>query len=255
MDNWKFFAVGVGAGLGAATLLGGLYWGLRKRPFNKRNKGTRCVDQETVMSYLNEHNIEDATLSQLRKMSIAHAEGKMTSLVDNGKLLTLLCKSIKAKKVLDVGVFTGCSAYAMALGLSEDGKVIACDVSEEFANLGRPYWEQGGVASKIDLRIQPATKTLQELLDDGEEGTFDLMFIDADKPNYPTYFELGMKVLRSGGVFVVDNAIWHGRVADKSTTDEDTVSIRKTNSLMRDDPGVDFLLLDIADGIGLAVKL
>ena len=248
-DFWKLTGA-FAAGVGAATVLGGLYLLGRRR---------RCksfsVQGVALEEYLSQHNIEDATLSQLREMSVAHAKGMMTSRVENGKLLTLLCKSIKAEKVLDVGVFTGCSAYAMALGLPEDGKVIACDVSEEFTSLGRPYWEQGGVADKIDLRIQPATKTLQEFINNGEEGTFDLMFIDADKQNYPTYFELGMKLLRPGGLFVVDNTLWSGAVADKSKTDEETVAIRKMNSLMRDDPRVDFLMINVADGVGLAVKL
>ncbi len=253
MNDYLKLTAAFAAGIGAATVLGGLYLFRRRR--QTKGSALRYVDEKTLNAYLLQHNVEDATLSQLREMSVAHAHGNMTSCVENGKLLTLLCRNIKAKKVLDVGVFTGCSAYAMALGLPEDGKVIACDVSEEYANLGRPYWEQGGMATKIDLRIQPATKTLQEFIDNGEEGTFDMMFIDADKQSYPTYFELGMKLLRTGGVFVVDNALWHGAVLDNSITDEHTVAIRKINSLMRDDPRVDFLLLNVTDGVGLAIKL
>ena len=201
------------------------------------------------------HNLEDQTLTELREMSLAHRRGKMTSAVTSGKLLTFLCRTIEAKKVLDVGVFTGVSSYAMALALPEDGKVIACDISEQYAALGRPYWEKGGVAGKIDLRIKPAVETLQELIDAGEEGTFDIMFIDADKRSYPKYFELGMKLLRTGGIFVIDNALWGKQVADPSKQDNDTEGIREINRRMRDDPRVDYFLLDICDGTGIGQKL
>ncbi len=206
-------------------------------------------------AYVRSHNPEDDTLCQLRKMSVGLDGGRMATNPVTGKLLTFLCKSINAKKVIDIGVFTGCSSFAMALVLPEGGKVIACDISTESTDLGRPYWEQGGIAEKVDLRIQPATNTLQELLDKGEGETFDFIFIDADKINYPTYFDLGVKLLRSGGMFLVDNAIWSGRVADPSETDEDTIAIRKINALMRDDPRVDYVLMDLADGLGLARKL
>ena len=179
----------------------------------------------------------------------------MTSDIETGKLLTLLCRTVSAKKVLDIGVFMGCSAFSLALGVSEGGKVIACDVSEDYASLGRPFWEQGGVAGKIDLRIQDASKTLQELIDGGEGETFDMMFIDADKVNYPKYYEFGLQLLRTGGLLVVDNAIWGKRIIDDSLTDEDTVSIRKINDIMKNDRRVDFLLLNVSDGIGIAQKL
>ena len=205
--------------------------------------------------YLVSHNKEDQGLSKLRQMSLTHTDGKMTTATESGKLLTFLVRTLKAKKVIDVGVFTGCSAYAMALALPADGKVIACDVSEEYTSLGWPYWEEGGVAEKIDLRIQPATDTLQQLIDNGEEGTFDFIFIDADKPNYPKYYELGMKLLRVGGIIMVDNALWHGEAANESSTDESTLAIRKINQLMRDDDRVDFVLTTVGDGTGLAQKL
>lgn len=252
-SDWKSAALVAGV---SAAVLGGLYLGFRV------SRGRRHTDSEKdfnkrgpLADYMRSHNTENATLSQLRELSVAHRDGGMTTGVESGKLLTFLCRSIQAKKVLDIGVFTGCSSFAMALALPQDGKVIACDVSEDYANLGRPYWEQGGVSAKINLRIQPATKTLQELIDSGEEETFDLIFIDADKHNYATYFELGMKLLRTGGIFVVDNALWGGLVADNSVTDKNTVGIRKINDIMRDDPRVDFLLLNVSDGTGLAQKL
>ena len=179
----------------------------------------------------------------------------MTSPIEVGKLLTILVKSLNSKKVIDIGVFTGCSAFAMALGLPEGCRVVACDISEEFTSLGKPYWTEGGVSDKIDLRVQPATKTLQQLIDGGESGTYDLLFIDADKANYVKYYELGLQLLRTGGLVVVDNALWDGRVANPQVQDPDTAAIRKLNETMKRDTRVDFVLLNIADGIGIAQKL
>ena len=143
----------------------------------------------------------------------------------------------------------------MALGLAEGGKVLACDISEEFTSLGRPYWVEGGVADKIDLRLQPAVKTLRELLDQGEAGSFDLVFIDADKQHYGDYFDLAMQLLRIGGLVVVDNALWHGKVADPAEQDLDTCAIRSLNTAMASSARVDFVLLNLADGIGIGQKM
>ena len=204
--------------------------------------------------YILELNSEDIVLRDLRLLSCQQKRGNMTTSVQSGKLLTFLCRNLNAKKVLDVGLFTGCSAYAMALGLPDDGKVIACDISQEYADIGIPYWERGGVAGKIDLRIAPAINTMRELVEH-EEGTFDVVFVDADKPNYPNYYELGIKLLRKGGVFVVDNAMWNGRVVDQSNNEASTVAIRCLNELMSSDPQVEYMMLHFADGTGLAQKL
>lgn len=205
--------------------------------------------------YVTNHNPEDQVLAELRAMSLKHQWGTMTTFVEGTKLLTFYSRMLSAKKCLDIGVFTGCSAYAMALGLPDDGRVVACDVSEEYASLGKPFWERGGVSGKIDLRLQPAAQTLQELIDNGEAGSYDMMFIDADKENYGVYYEMGMELLRKGGMIVVDNALWNGKVADADNQTEETVAIRELNKKMRDDPRVDYMLLNIADGVGIARKL
>lgn len=251
--DWKLVGLAA-AGVGAVSFVGGLYAGYK---IARRPKSRKAKEEENLplKRYLQDHNTENATLSQLREMSRAHSRGRLTTRMEVTKLLSLICGAMKAEKCLDIGVFTGCSSFAMALSLPKDGKVIACDVSEEFANLGLPYWEQEGLSKKIDLRIQPATTTLQELIDNGEEGTFDVMFIDADKNNYPNYFQLGVKLLRAGGMILVDNALWNNAVVDASDTESGTVSIRSMNDLMRDDPRVEFLLLDICDGVGVAQKL
>ncbi len=253
-DNWKCCvpaAVVGGAGLAA---LGFMYMRYR------RNKTASYVGKSWWLSdplnvYVRNHNVDDQVLGELRVMSTKLEQGVMTTSVESCKLLTFYVRALNAKKCLDVGVFTGCSAFAMALGLPDEGKVIACDISEEFTSLGKPFWERGGVSGKIDLRLQPATQTLQELIDNGETGTFDLMFIDADKDNYGVYYELGMELLRKGGLVVVDNALWSGQVADPANTSKATVSIRELNKKMRDDPRVEYLLLNIADGTGIAQKL
>lgn len=257
--DWKWkVLIGAGAAAGFGCLyLGYRYWRsqslFRQAGQSLRGKSYEKSDPLTV--YVAGHNTENAVLSQLRTLSVGHQKGIMTSPVEVGKLLTILTRALNARKAIDVGVFTGCSAFAMALALPDGCKVVACDVSEEYTTLGKPYWVSGGVADKIDLRIQPAAKTLQELLDNGEEGTYDLVFIDADKPSYQQYCELGLKLLRPGGLIVIDNALWSGRVVDPKIQDANTTAVRGLNESLKNDTRVDFLLLNLADGIGIVQKL
>ena len=249
--DWQTFGVGVAAGLATAGTVAAM---LR---LYQRGKGGRLWwlgkfynSKGPLTLYINSQNKENEVLSRLRALTL----GFMTTGSDVGKLLTTLTRSLGAKKVIDVGVFTGCSSFAMALALPEGGKVVACDVSAKYAAIGRPYWVEGGVDDKIDLQIGPATDTLQELLDGGEGGSFDLVFIDADKENYPMYYELGLQLLRRGGLIVVDNAIWRGLLVDPSVHDEETEGIRVLNSRMKSDPRVDYVLLTVSDGVGIACK-
>ena len=212
---------------------------------------------DPIFRYLLQHNIEDPGLARLREFTLTVPHCTMATPVEEGCLLTILCKAIGARKVIDIGVFTGCSAYAMALGLPTGGKVIACDVDFDIPKRGQPFWEEGGVADKIDLRIQPAADTLQELVDNGEEGTYDMVFIDADKPSYPAYYRYALKLLRVGGLIFVDNALGYGediRVYDDSCTDNSIEQIRTINRMMRDDERVDFVLLDFSQGVGIGLK-
>ena len=253
--DWKTLGLGVVAGLAAAgTLMAGYRLVRGESTQQKYHLRKSFLDTDPRSEYVNSHNTENAVLSQLRSVTLKHARGRMTSGLDVGKLLTVLTKSLGARKVIDVGMFTGCSAYSMALGLPEGGKVVACDVVEEYTSIGKPFWAEGGVAGKIDLRIQPATKTLQDLIDNGEAGTFDLIFIDADKENYVQYYEMSIKLLRQGGVVVVDNALWQGKVADRSNVDTSTVCIRELNTRMKTDTRVSFVLLDVSDGLGIVCK-
>ncbi|GAC1387739.1 MAG: class I SAM-dependent methyltransferase [Vulcanimicrobiaceae bacterium] len=171
---------------------------------------------------------------------------------DQGQFMALLAMVIGAKKCLEVGVFTGYSALAVALVLPRGGKIIACDVSEEFTAIGKRYWEEAGVAHQIDLRLGPALKTLDTLLSGPHD--FDFAFIDADKANYDGYYERCLKLLRKGGVIAVDNVLWGGDVNDPSKNDEDTTALRALNEKIGKDERVDMSMLPLGDGVTLVRK-
>jgi len=173
---------------------------------------------------------------------------------DQGQFLQLLVQLIRAKKTLEVGVFTGYSALWVAAALPDEGKIVACDVSEEYTAVARRYWKEAGVDHKIDLRLRPALETLDELLAQGGASTFDFAFIDADKSNYDNYYERALQLIRTGGLIAVDNTIWSGRVADPNESDTDTVAIRKLNEKLHRDERVALSMLTVGDGLTLAMK-
>lgn len=173
---------------------------------------------------------------------------------EQGGFMALLMKILGAKQTIEVGTFTGYSALVVAEALPDDGRVVACDISQEWTSIGKPYWVEAGVDHKIELHIRPATETLRELIDKGEKGTFDFAFIDADKPNYNTYYELCYQLLRQGGIIAVDNVLWGGRAADPRANDPSTTSIRSVNEKIRKDSRVEATMLPIGDGLTLAVK-
>lgn len=191
---------------------------------------------------------------RLREETAVLAQGRMQISLEQGRLMGLLVQATGARRIIEVGTFTGYSALVMAQALPADGKIIACDVSEEWTAIGKRYWHEAGVAGKIDLRIAPAIETLEALIADGQSGTFDFVFIDADKSNYQKYYEAALKLLRVGGMIGVDNTLWGGRVADKEVTDEDTVAIRELNAKMHSDPRVFVSVIPIGDGFSLALK-
>jgi len=174
---------------------------------------------------------------------------------DQGAFLAMLVNLVGAKKTIEVGVFTGYSALSVALALPPEGRVIACDVSEEWTAKARGYWAEAGVDHKIDLRLAPATETLNELLDAGGAGEHDFAFIDADKTGYDSYYENCLKLLRPGGLIAIDNVLWAGNVIKNDADDEDTIAIRAINEKVHGDPRVDPCLVSIGDGVMLARKL
>ena len=183
---------------------------------------------------------ETATLGGIAQMQIAP---------EQGAFMTILTRAIGARLAVEVGTFTGYSALSIAKGLPDDGRLVCCDVSEEWTSIARRHWEAAGVAHKIDLRIGPAAETLRDL-----DEPWDLAFIDADKGNYATYYERALELLRPGGLIAVDNTLWSGRVADPSVDDPDTAAIRAFNETVHRDERVDLSLLTVGDGLTLALK-
>lgn len=197
---------------------------------------------------------EPDVLKELRAETAPMAEAGMQIGPDQGQFMAFLVKAIAAKKCLEVGVFTGYSSTAVALALPDDGTIIACDVSEEFTSVARKYWARAGVEGKIELRLGPASETLEAMVADGESGTFDFAFIDADKLNYVAYYECILALLRKGGVLAADNVLWSGKVADLNEMDENTSAIRQFNEHLRRDERIDLCMVPIGDGLTLARK-
>lgn len=197
---------------------------------------------------------EPDVLRRLREETARHPQAEMQIAPEQGQFMGLLARLIGARKCLEVGVFTGYSALAVALALPYDGRLVACDVSEEFTSIGRRYWREAGVEPLIRLELGPALETLDALLADGEGSTFDFAFIDADKPNYAHYVERTLALLRPGGLMAIDNVLWSGKVADPSVHDPDTDAIRALNEQLLGDDRIDLSLLPVGDGLTLARK-
>ena len=169
--------------------------------------------------------------------------------------MRFLAGLIGTRHAIEVGVFTGYSALSVALALPEDGQLIACDVSEEWTSIARRYWSEAGVEPKIQLRLGPALDTLEALIRDGRDGTFDFAFIDADKTNYDQYYERCLELLRPGGLVLADNVLWSGQVADERDRSDDTSALRAFNAKLRDDVRIDLCMLPVGDGLTIARKL
>jgi caffeoyl-CoA O-methyltransferase len=213
------------------------------------------VLDDTLYAYLISVSLREAdVLRRLREETAKIPQHNMQIAPEQGQFMALLVELISARRCLEVGTFTGYSSLAVALALPPDGRLIACDISEEFTDRAKPFWKEAGVAEKIDLRLGPALDTLDALLDGGEAGTFDFAFIDADKVNYQGYFQRAFELIRPGGLIAVDNVLWKGAVADPARNDEDTEAIRAFNDQLSDDPRISLSLVPIADGLTLARK-
>jgi len=197
---------------------------------------------------------EPDVLRRLREETANHPMVSMQISPEQGQFMALLVAMLNARRTLEIGVFTGYSSLAVALALPEDGRVIACDVSEEFTSIARRYWREAGVERKIDLRLRPAVQTLDDLIALGHGGGFDFAFIDADKANYANYYERCLTLIRPGGLIAVDNVLWSGKVADPSVDDEDTRAIRAFNLKLKTDDRIWLSMLPIRDGVTLACK-
>ena len=197
---------------------------------------------------------EPDILASLREETAKHPMGKMQIAPEQGQFMELLVQLMGARKTLEIGAFTGYSSLCVALALPPNGQIIACDVSEEDTAIARRYWEAAGVANKISLQLGPAINTLDKLIAEGQAGTFDFAFIDADKENYEAYFERALQLVRNGGLIIIDNVLWSGLVVDPQVQDTSTVAIRNFNDKLRNDPRVTLSVVPIADGLTLALK-
>ncbi len=227
---------------------------LRKMPaMRKSDLGI----SDALYDYLLDVSLREAdVLFRLREETARMPGAGKQITPDQGQFMALLVELAGARRTLEVGVFTGYSSLAVSLALPADGRIVACDVSEEWTAIARRYWAEAGVADKIDLRLAPALDTLDALIAAGEVGTFDFAFIDADKETYADYYERTLELLRPGGLVCIDNVLWGGKVVEPAISDDDfsTLAIRAFNEKLANDTRISLSLLSIADGLTLARK-
>lgn len=217
---------------------------------------TRTLNlDERTHAYLLANSVrEPAILARLRAETARLSAARMQISPEQGQFMALLVKLLGARRCLEVGTFTGYSALACALALPADGRLIALDVSEEWTAVGRRYWDEAGVGDRIELRLGPAGDSLRQLRREGMDGSFDFMFIDADKTGYADYVEQGCRLVRGGGLIAIDNVLWGGSVADPADQEPDTVALRALNAALKDDRRFDLSMVPIGDGLTLLRK-
>lgn len=215
---------------------------------------TLNMSDELYEYYRNHAYRENPILSKLREQTATMSMGNMQIAPEEGQFLSFFVQLIRAKKTLDIGVFTGYSSLVVAMALPQDGQVVGLDRNEEWTKIAKKYWELAGVSEKIQLKLGPAVDSLEALLKDGQANSFDFIFIDADKKSYGEYYELSLSLLRPGGVIAIDNVFLDGKVADPSNQDEATLVMRELNEKIISDERVDTTMVPIADGLTLVRK-
>ena len=216
---------------------------------------TRTISLDArLYEYLTKHSVrEHPVLAELREATLTQKHAGMQIAPDQGQLMALLVKLINARRTIEIGVFTGYSSLAVALALPDDGRILACDISDEYTQVARKFWQRAGVADKITLVLAPALQTLDARLAAGEAGAYDFAFIDADKTGYDGYYERCLRLLRPGGLITVDNVLWGGSVAHEAK-DADTKALQAFNTKLHADQRVDVAMLPVGDGLTLARK-
>lgn len=208
---------------------------------------------EALNAYMVQAGVrEHPVLAELRRTTAEMPNANMQVAPEEGAFLAMLVRLLPARRILEVGTFTGYSSTAMALAQASDGRMVCCDVSQEWTDVARRAWADAGVADRMTLHLAPAVETLDALLAAGEAGSYDLAFIDADKPGYDAYYERALQLVRAGGLIAIDNVLWSGRVADPADRDESTEAIRALNAKIASDERVDVVMLPLADGLTLA---
>ena len=214
---------------------------------------TLQIDDQLFQYVLAHSAREHPAQAALREATRTHRYAGMQIGADQGQLMALLIKLLGARRTIEIGTFTGYSALAVALALPDDGRVLACDISDEYTRIARPFWQQAGVEHKIELVLAPAQETLDARLAAGEAGTYDFAFIDADKANYDNYYERCLALVRAGGLIAFDNMLWNGAVA-RPAKDADTAALQALNTKLQRDERIDHALLTVGDGLALARK-
>lgn len=215
---------------------------------------TLTIDDQLYEYMLQVSMREPEILTRLREETSRHKLANMQISPEQGQFMAMLARLTGAERYLEVGTFTGYSSTVMALTMPATAEVICCDISEEFTDIARRYWEEAAVTDRITLHLGPADKTLARMIDEGRDGAFDLVFIDADKIGYDTYYELGLKLVRPGGLIMIDNVLWSGEVANPAMNDSATEAIRAINAKIVADNRVELSLVPIGDGLTLAQK-
>ena len=215
---------------------------------------TLSID-DRIYDYICDVSVNESELLQQLRVETAQLEySAMQISPEQGQFMSLLIKLMGARRAIEIGTFTGYSSICVASVMPEDGRLICCDISPQWTQIAEKYWALAGVADKISLYSQAAEKTLQMLLEDGAESTFDFIFIDADKQNYILYYDMAIRLLRKGGMIAVDNTLWDGAVADPENNEPATRAIRRFNDRIKQDDRVSISLLTIGDGVTLILK-
>jgi len=208
---------------------------------------------EPLYRYLLAHSVREHPLQHaLREETSDLPMSRMATTPEQGQFLRMLVKSMGVRRYLEIGVFTGYSSLSVGLAMPADGEIVALEKREEWADVAQSYWSKAGFADRVDLRIGPANDNLAELLSEGKAAYFDLAFIDADKPHYPEYFEACLKLVRPGGLIVIDNVLWHGNVVKDDADDPDTLALRAFNQKVFEEERVEISMIPLGDGMTLA---